>query len=152
MIAQSANHNHRQGLTAAEVAQRQAQYGLNTLPEEKGPSPLTILLNQFKSPLVYIILTAALVSLLVGELGDFFIIMVVVVIDAVLGFIQEYQAQRTYEALKNLIKETATVMRDGQRLEVESSQLVPGDLVLLASGERIPADGELVEGVEAIGG
>ena len=148
MIEQPVNHDQRQGLTEAEVAQRQAQYGLNQLPKEKGISPLVILMNQFKSPLLYIILTAAIVSLLVREMGDFFIIMAVVVIDAVLGFVQEYQAQRTYEALKDLIKETASVIRGGVRQEVDSSQLVPGDLVLLANGERIPADGELVEGVK----
>ena len=148
MIEQASNHEQHQGLPEAEAQKRLAQYGLNQLPKEKGISPLVILLNQFKSPLVYIILTAALVSLLVREMGDFFIIMAVVVIDAVLGFVQEYQAQRTYEALKGLIKETATVLRGGVRKEIDSSQLVPGDLVLLANGERIPADGKLVEGVK----
>ena len=148
MPEQTINQEQHQGLSEAEAQKRLVQYGLNQLPKEKGISPLVILLNQFKSPLVYIILTAALVSLLVREMGDFFIIMAVVVIDAVLGFVQEYQAQRTYEALKGLIKETATVMRDGARKEIDSSQLVPGDLVLLANGERIPADGKLVEGVK----
>ena len=148
MIEQPINHEQHQGLSEAEAQKRLAQYGLNQLPKEKGISPLVILLNQFKSPLVYIILTAALVSLLVREMGDFFIIMAVVVIDAVLGFVQEYQAQRTYEALKGLIKETATVLRDGARKEIDSSQLVPGDLVLLANGERIPADGDLIEGIK----
>jgi len=104
-----------------------------------------ILLNQFKCPLVFIILAAAGVSLALGELGVFGIIMAVVVIDVILGFVQEYQAERTYTALKSLLTPMTTVMRDGQRVEVEVWELVPGDLVVLNVGEKIPADGELVE-------
>jgi len=133
------------GLTAAEVIQRRAQFGENRLPSEKGVSVWTILFNQLKSPLVYIILTAAGISLMLGEFGDFAIIMVVVVIDVILGFVQEYQAQRTYVALKGLLKPTTTVIRDGQRAEVEVWELVPGDLVVLNAGEKVPGDGELLE-------
>src|SRR5574340_1300451 len=89
----------RQGLTAQQVLDRRAQYGENRLPAEKGVSVWTILLNQLKSPLVYIILAAAGISLALAEYGDFAIIMAVVVIDVILGFVQEYQAQRTYVAL-----------------------------------------------------
>lgn len=133
------------GLTNAEVVELRRRYGENRLPEEKGVSAWTILISQFKSPLVYIILVAAAVSLALGELGDFAIIMAVVVIDVILGFIQEYQAQRTYVALKGLLKPTTTVIRDGQRQEVEVWELVPGDLVLLNAGEKAPGDGELIE-------
>jgi Ca2+-transporting ATPase len=133
------------GLTSAEVLKRREQYGENVLPVEKGPSTWTLLLNQIKSPLVYIILVAAGVSLAVREYGDFAIIMVVVVIDVILGFVQEYQAQRTYTALRGLLKPTTTVIRHGQRHEIQVSELVPGDLVLLNAGERVPGDGELVE-------
>jgi len=133
------------GLTRAQVLERRQQYGENVLPAEKGPSAWSILFSQFKSPLVYIILVAAGVSLAVGEYGDFGIIMAVVVIDAILGFVQEYQAHRTYTALKALLKPTTTVIRDGQRQEIEVRELVPGDLVLLSAGEHIPGDGELVE-------
>ncbi len=136
------------GLTSAEVLALRRRYGENRLPAEKGISSWTILLSQLRSPLVYIILAAALVSLAVGEYGDFGIIMAVVVIDAVLGFIQEYQAQQTYTALKRLLKPTTTVLRDGQRAEVEVHELVPGDLVLLNAGERIPGDGILLEGAK----
>lgn len=140
-------HNPEQvtGLTTEEVLKRRQQYGENALPVEKGPSAWFILFSQLKSPLVYIILIAAGVSLAVGELGDFAIIMVVVIIDAVLGFIQEYQAQRTYAALKGLLKPTTTVIRDGERREIELSELVPGDLVLLNAGEHIPGDGTIIE-------
>ncbi len=133
------------GLTEAEVLQRRKQVGLNILPAEKKTSAWAIFFAQFKSPLVYIILAAAVVSLVAGEYGDFVIIMVVVLIDAVLGFVQEYQAQRTYTALKDLLKPTTTVIRDGQRCEVEVWELVPDDLVVLNAGERVPGDGELVE-------
>jgi len=103
------------------------------------------LINQFKSPLVYIILAAALVSLIAGEYSDFGIIMVVVVLDAILGAVQEYQAERTYTALKGLLKPTATVIRDGERAEVPVSELVPGDLAVLSAGEKVPGDGLLLE-------
>ena len=136
------------GLTAAEVLKRRERYGENTLPADKGTSPWAMLLSQIKSPLVYIILVAAGVSLAVREFGDFAIIMVVVVIDVILGFVQEYQAQRTYTALKTLLKPTTTVIRQGERQEVQVWELVPGDLVLLNAGERVPADGELVDGTK----
>ncbi len=133
------------GLTSAEVLERRSCFGENRLPQEKVTSPWTILLNQVKSPLVYIILVAALVSLFAREYGDFAIIMVVVVIDVVLGFIQEYQAQKTYTALKGLLKPTTTVLREGERQEVEVWELVPDDLVILNAGEKVPADGKVLE-------
>ncbi len=133
------------GLTAAETLERRKQFGENRLPAEKGISTWSILLAQVKSPLVYIILAAALVSLLVGELGDFGIIMAVVVIDVVLGFVQEYQAKRTYAALKGLLKPTTTVIREGKRQEVEVWELVPDEIVLLNMGEHIPGDGVMIE-------
>ena len=138
-------HEALTGLTPEQVLERRAQFGENRLPAEQGVSVWKILFDQLKSPLVYIILAAAGVSLVVGELGDFAIIMAVVVIDVILGFIQEYQAQRTYEALKGFLKPTTTVIRDGQRAEVEVRELVPGDLVMLTAGEKAPGDGELIE-------
>ena len=138
-------HETLTGLTSAQVLERRAQYGENRLPSEKGVSAWSILINQLKSPLVYIILAAAGVSLVMGELGDFAIIMAVVVIDVILGFVQEYQAQQTYVALKGLLKPTTTVIRNGQRVEVEVWELVPGDLALLAAGEKAPGDGDLIE-------
>src|SRR3990172_6203432 len=133
------------GLTKSEVADRRLQFGENRLPAEKTTSVWTILLNQVKSPLVYIILVASMVSLFAREYSDFAIIMAVVVIDVILGFIQEYQAQKTYNALKGLLKPTTTVIRDGERREVEIWELVPGDLVLLNAGEKVPGDGRLLE-------
>ncbi len=133
------------GLTAAEVLQRRAQYGENVLPSGKRASVLALFFSQFKNPLVYIILAAAVISLIVGEYGDLAIIVAVVLIDAILGFVQEYQAQRTYSALRGLLKPTTTVIRDGARQEIEVRELVPGDVVLLNAGERIPGDGRVLE-------
>ena len=138
-------HETLTGLTSTQVLEQRAKFGENRLPSEKGVSAWTILFNQFKSPLVYIILTAAGVSLVLGEWGDFAIIMMVVVVDVILGFVQEYQAQRTYVALKGLLKPTTTVIRDGHRAEVEVWELVPNDLALLAMGEKAPGDGEVIE-------
>lgn len=133
------------GLTEEEVTARRASYGENRIPEEKRTSAWQLLLEQLKSPLIYIILTAAVVSLVLREYGDFTLIMVVVVSDVILGFVQEYQAQRTYVALKGLLRPTTTVIRDGRRDEIEVWELVPGDLVVLNAGEKAPCDGTLIE-------
>jgi Ca2+-transporting ATPase len=143
-----ATHAHSQGLTASEVLAQRRQYGENVLPSAKRVSAVGIFINQFKNPLVYIILAAAAISLAVGEYSDFAIIMVVVLLDAVLGFVQEYQAQRTYTALKGLLKPTTTVIRDEARQEIEVRELVPGDIVVLSAGEHVPGDGTVLEAVK----
>jgi Ca2+-transporting ATPase len=139
------SHTSLHGLTAAQVLEQRQKYGENRLPSARRASAWAIFFNQFKNPLVYIILAAAAISLAVGEYGDFAIIMAVVVIDAILGFVQEHQAQRTYIALKGLLKPTTTVVRDGIRQEIEVHELVPGDLVILNAGEHIPGDGQVLE-------
>jgi len=133
------------GLTAAQVLEQRQRYGENRLPSAKRTSAWAIFLGQFKNPLVYIILAAAAISLAVGEYSDCAIIMAVVVLDAALGFAQEIQAQRTYIALKGLLKPTTTVVRDGVRQEIEVHELVPGDLVILNAGEHIPGDGQVLQ-------
>jgi len=133
------------GLSNQEVEKNREKYGDNKLPEKKGPTTWSILLSQLKSPLVYIILVAAFVSLIMGEFSDFAIIMAVVVIDVILGFFQEYQAEKTYLALKGLLKPTTTVIREGERKEIEVGDVVTGDIVLLSMGEHVPADGEILE-------
>ncbi len=138
------------GLTTPEVLTRRKQYGENRLPVERSTPAWAILLNQVKSPLVYIILVAALVSLAAKEYSDFAIILAVVVIDVILGFVQEYQAQKTYTALKGLLKPTTTVLRDGERKEVEIWELVPGDLVLINAGEKVSGDGQLIESIKLV--
>ncbi|MGB7963097.1 MAG: cation-translocating P-type ATPase [Propionicimonas sp.] len=133
------------GLTSEEVLAQRAQFGENRLPTKDAVSAWSILWSQFTSPLIYIILAAAGISLTLGEYGDFAIIMAVVVVDVVLGFVQEFQAQRAFVALKGLLKPTATVIRDGVRREIEVWQLVPQDVAVLAVGDRVPGDGDLLE-------
>ncbi|HAE84989.1 MAG TPA: ATPase [Anaerolineaceae bacterium] len=148
----SPNHKSFSGLTEEEVLARRQEFGKNILPEEKKTQWWTILLNQFKSPLIYIILAAALISLVLRETQDFIIIMIVVIADTILGFFQEYQAQNTYLALKSLLKPMTTVIRitphGPERKEVEIWELVPGDLVVLNAGEKVPADGVILEAVK----
>ena len=138
-------HEVMTGLTDGEVLENRKRHGENRLPVSKDTSAWMILLSQFKSPLIYIILVAALISLVAGEYGDFWIITAVIIIDVVLGFLQEYKAHKTYTALKNLLKPTTTVIRNSERREVEVWELVPHDLVLLNFGENVPGDGMLIE-------
>jgi Ca2+-transporting ATPase len=144
------SHNPLDGLNNKEVVERREKFGENVLPTEKMRSAWSIFFAQFKSPLIYIILAAAMISLFTkgipeNSYEDFVIIMVVVIIDAVLGFIQEYQAQRTYTALRTLLRPTTTVIREDQRQEIDVVELVPGDIVLLNAGEKVPGDGNLLE-------
>ncbi len=139
------NHTMPTGLSQHEVQKLRERSGENRLPSEKPIPAWLLLLNQFKSPLVYIILVAALVSLAMGEIGDFALIMAVIAIDVVMGFAQEFRAQRTYNAMKTLLRPTTTVVRNGQRIEIEVWELVPGDIVVLNAGEKSPGDGELIE-------
>lgn len=143
-MAEKINLYSLHGLTEAEVLSQRRIFGKNILPAPKGVSAWTILFSQFKSPLIYIILVAAAISILMGEIGDFIIISVVIVIDVALGFVQEYKAHQTYTALRRMLKTTATVIRDGVHREIDASELVPGDLAILNAGEKVPGDGEII--------
>ncbi|OGP94040.1 MAG: ATPase [Deltaproteobacteria bacterium RBG_16_47_11] len=134
-----------QGLTEGEVKNRLETYGYNELKKEEGISPLTLFFNQFKNILIIILIVAIILSALVGEVVDAAIIAVIVVFCAVLGFIQEYRAERALEALKKMLTPTITVLRGGKEEDVPSKDLVPGDILLLEAGDKIPADGRLVE-------
>jgi len=136
----------RRGLSSGEAVKRLAQHGPNELKKEEGVSPLMLFLNQFKNVLVIILLVAIALSALVGEVVDAAIIAVIVLFVAVLGFIQEYRAERAIEALKKMLSPTITVLRQGREDEVPSKDLVPGDIMLLEAGDKIPADARIVEG------
>ncbi|MCU0878589.1 MAG: HAD-IC family P-type ATPase [Pirellulaceae bacterium] len=128
------------GLTRAEVERRQQEYGLNLLPE-KGPTPLwLIVLRQFASPLIYILVAAAVVSALIGDLKDAAFIAAVLALNAVIGAYQEWQAEQSSHALKKLLRMHAQVERDGEVREVKAEEVVPGDILWLESGNRVPAD------------
>ncbi len=128
------------GLTAAEAAERLARHGPNALARGGGDGAWRILWRQVDSPLVWVLVGAAAVAALLGETGDAAVVAAVVVVNTVIGFLQEYRANRAIEALSGLVPEAATVVRDGERRSVPVAELVPGDLVALASGDKVPAD------------
>jgi len=136
------NHN---GLTTDEVQKRLEKYGFNELKKEEGISPWTIFFNQFKNILIIILLVAIGLSAVVGELVDAVIIAVIVIFCALLGFIQEYRAERSLEALKKMLSPAITVLRGGKEEEAPSKELVPGDILVLEAGDKIPADARLIE-------
>jgi Ca2+-transporting ATPase len=136
------------GLAQGEAARRLQHHGPNALPESSGTHPLVAFLHQFKSPLIYLLLLAATASAFLGQYKDAAVIAVVLAINAVIGFIQESRAERSVRALGKMLVPLARVRRDGSEADIESSRLVPGDVVLLASGSRVPADLRLLETVE----
>ena len=128
------------GITSAEAAERLRRYGPNQLPEDSPPSALVIFLHQFRSPLIYILLIAGAFTLLIGKYVDTVVIAAVLALNATIGFVQERQAERSVRALMHLVAAKAHVVRDGIEQEIEGADVVPGDLVLLESGRRVPAD------------
>ncbi len=135
------------GLTAAEALRRSGQFGPNILLEKKKQSWAAKLLNQFKDTMVLILIAASIVSAVLNEVLDAAVILAIVVINAILGLIQEGQAEKAIEALKKMTSPRARVIRDGAQQIVEASTLVPGDLVLLEAGDIVPADIRLLESV-----
>ena len=136
--------DHVRGLASAEVARRQEQFGANALPRSRGAGILRKLARQFNNPLVYVLLAAAAVTLALGEYLDSGVILAVVLVNTAIGFVQEVRAEAALDALHSLVRTRAVVTRDGQRREVPSEELVPGDLVLLEAGDKVPADLRLV--------
>ncbi|MCU0733896.1 MAG: cation-transporting P-type ATPase [Methylotetracoccus sp.] len=128
------------GLAEAEAARRREAFGPNRLTPKKGKAPLLLLLSQFHQPLVYILLVAGTTTVLLGEWVDSGVIFGVVVLNAVIGFIQEANALKAIEALSRSLSVSATVLRDGARRVIPSTELVPGDIVFLQSGDKVPAD------------
>jgi len=128
------------GLSAPEVKKRLDKVGLNRLEEKKGRTPWDMFVGQFKNVLVLILLIAALVSFILGEVSDAIVIAIILILNATLGVVQEYKAEKSLAALKKMVAPAALVIRDGRHTRIEAAQLVPGDVVLLESGDRIPAD------------
>jgi cation-transporting ATPase F len=132
------------GLTAAEAARRRDEYGPNELTRRGGRSPLMTFLLQFHQPLIYILIAAAAATVYLEEYVDAGVILGVVLVNAVIGFIQEYRAAKAIESLARSMTTTATVVRDGEKVRLPAAELVPGDVVLLQSGDQVPADLRLV--------
>jgi magnesium-transporting ATPase (P-type) len=135
----------RRGLTAEDAAQRLTEHGPNLLESEPPVSDLVLLGRQFRSPLILILVVATGVTLLLREYTDSAVIVAVLVLNAVIGFTQERRADRSVHALMSLASPSATVLRDGTRLRVATEELVPGDIVVLEAGDRIPADLRVID-------
>jgi magnesium-transporting ATPase (P-type) len=128
------------GLSTQQAAARLAETGPNVLPERRRPGPLLIFIRQFKSPFIYVLFAAALVSLGLGQTINAAFIAIVLLLNAMIGTIQEYAAQRAATALKKMVPSRSTVVRDGRPIQIDTSTLVVGDYVLLSSGDKVPAD------------
>jgi potassium/sodium efflux P-type ATPase len=129
-----------EGLATDEASRRFDEHGPNELATEEPRSNFDILLHQFKSPLIYILLIAFVVTILIDEYTDAAVIAAVLILNAVIGFFQERKADRSVHALMSLASPSSLVVRDGKRVEIDARELVPGDVVLLESGTRVPAD------------
>ena len=134
------------GLLQEEAASRLQTCGLNRIREEKRIHPVMLFLNQFRDFMIYVLIAAAVISgAALKEFLDAAVIMFIVIANAILGFIQEYRAERALESLKKLSAPTARVLRDGKEKAIPSQELVPGDIIILESGDRIPADALLLQ-------
>ncbi|WP_407453366.1 cation-translocating P-type ATPase [Methanobrevibacter sp.] len=133
------------GLDKSEVRKRQNEYGLNEI-EEKKPSPLIILfLSQFVDILIGLLIIAAIASFAIGDIIDAGVILLAVLLNTIMGFIQEYRSRRAVESLKGLITKTAIVKRDGKISEIDAKELTIGDIIILEEGRKVPADAALIE-------
>lgn len=132
------------GLTAQQAAKRLEQYGANVFPAHKSPTVFQIFLHQFLNPLIYILVAASLVSIALGDFTDAFFIGLVLLVNAVIGTIQEFGAEKSAQALREMTAAKAAVERDGEMYEVDAESLVLGDIVVLESGRKVPADLRLI--------
>ncbi|RIK46890.1 MAG: ATPase, partial [Chloroflexi bacterium] len=134
------------GLSADEAQQRLAQVGRNELVDQGGVSPWKILWGQLTSIMVVVLIIAGAIAAFLGDLEDTIVILALVVINTAIGFYQEYNAEKAMAALKQMAVPTVRVRRDGVVREMAAPELAPGDIVLLEAGNRVPADGRLING------
>ncbi|WP_375337344.1 P-type ATPase [Rhizobium lentis] len=140
----------RSGLVTEEAESRLVRFGPNILPEPEAPSFAFVFLRQFRSPLIYILFLAAAISLVISDTKDAVFIGVVLLLNGLIGSLQEYSAGRAAQALRKLEQPRAAVIRDGEVRGIEARLLVPGDLVLLEAGGRVPADVALGEATDLL--
>ncbi len=133
------------GLSQEEALKRLQQYGPNELKKEKGTSPIKLFIEQFKDLLIIILLIATGLSIYLGEVTDAIVILAIVIACAVLGFVEEYRSEKALEALKKMTAPTAVVLRDGKEVKVNAAEIVPGDVVLLYAGDKVPSDARVLE-------
>jgi Ca2+-transporting ATPase len=141
----NALNSRQSGLSSSEVEDKRLEFGYNEIEETAKRSPLLLFLKQFKSLLIGILMIAALISAVSGYMVDAYVIMAVVILNSIIGFLQEYRAEQAVEALKKMVVSKAKVLRDGELVTINSRELVPGDIVVLEEGDSIPADGRLIE-------
>ncbi len=133
------------GLSTSDAESRKKKYGSNVLTEKKRQSAIVLFLHQFKDVMIFILAVAAVISVAVGDIKDAVVILVIVLLNAIIGFVQEYRAGKAIEALKKMSAQNASVRRDGEIIQIAASELVPGDIVLLEAGVLVPADIRLTE-------
>ena len=134
----------KSGLSPEEAARRRVEFGENKLPAGEQVKLLELILSQFKNIMVIILIAAALISLLLGDVKDVIVILAIVVANAILGTYQEYQAEQALQALSSMQVPQVRVRRQGEVHQISAEELVPGDIVLLNEGDRVPADGRLI--------
>jgi len=132
------------GLTSADAKKRLLVYGENKINRKKKDSPVKLLWRQINNPLIWVLLGSSAVATIVGKITDGLVVLAVVVINTIIGFIQEFKAGRAIDALSDMIPENATVLRDGKNSVIPVSEIVPGDIVQLSAGDRVPADMRLI--------
>jgi P-type Ca2+ transporter type 2C len=133
------------GLSADDAARRLQEYGPNELAEKKKKPAWLMFLLQFKDLMIIILMAAAIVSGVVGDLKDAFVILVIVLLNAIVGFVQEYRAEKAMEALKKMATTSAKTKRNNEVREISATELVPGDIILLEAGDMVPADARIIE-------
>jgi magnesium-transporting ATPase (P-type) len=143
-VIKSVRSDSQKGLTPDEAAKRLLENGPNALPEAKRRTPLTRLLLQFHSPLIYVLIVAGVVTFVLKDYLDTWVIGGVVIINAIIGFIQEGKAEAALDAVRGLLADHAVVIRDGKTMDVLASDLVVGDVITVESGTKIPADARIV--------
>ena len=133
------------GLSTQQAMTLHDTHGWNELPQAAGPSPVRIMLRQFTNVLVIILIIAAVIAFVVGERIDTIAIGIVILLNGILGFVQEWRAENALQALRNMMSPQATVLRDGQQMIIPARELVPSDLIIVAAGDRVPADADVIE-------
>jgi len=137
--------SHVDGLEKREAKKRIVEYGENKITQDDANHPVLIFLNQFRSGLVYVLIAAGFIAGFFGKWIDVYVIGIVVLLNAVFGFIQEYKAEKAISALRNMIVPTARIYREGELLKISAERIVPGDVVLLEEGDKVPADIRILE-------
>lgn len=137
-----------EGLSSEEAEKRLEEHGTNELEEEDPTTKLDIFLRQFSNVLIWILVAAAIISLIAGEMLEFYFIGAIIGIIAVMGFVQEWKAEEAMEELQQMTEPVVNVIRDGSETEIKSKNIVPGDIVLLEMGDKIPADGDIIKSTD----